>query len=52
MVNKPFCDTCGKSAIWSEIFGWRHTNKEFPKGIPSDKDKSGHEVTAKEWWNQ
>lgn len=50
MLELPTCDTCGKSAIWSESFGWTH----FENGatVPPKADTSGHEVTTRKWLDE
>ena len=45
----PLCDVCNKSAVWSEVHGWRHSTEEYKFDVPSNLDDSGHEVSAKRW---
>lgn len=47
----PYCDTCKKAAVYSESFGMLHATSKRPFGVYPHEDKSGHEVTMKEWWN-
>jgi hypothetical protein len=47
----PWCDTCQQPAVFSEFQGWAHSTEEYRFGVPRHLDKSGHEVTAKEWWD-
>lgn len=47
----PWCDTCGKPAVWQEGAGFRHSTSQHPCGVPNHLDDSGHEVTATEWYN-
>jgi hypothetical protein len=49
--NFPWCDTCKQPAVWSETFGWTHSTPEHYYGVPPRLDNSGHEVTAREWYN-
>lgn len=45
----PWCDTCGRSAVWSETWGNLHVTPDFPHGVPQRLDRSGHDVTFREW---
>jgi hypothetical protein len=47
----PWCDTCKRPAVWSELWGWLHSTAEHPFGVPAQLDPHGdHEVTAREWY--
>ncbi len=47
----PWCDTCGLPAVWREQAGeHQHVTIEFPLGIYSRDDTSGHKVTCRDWW--
>jgi hypothetical protein len=50
-MRLPHCDTCKKPAVWSEIFGPMHATSINPFGIHPRNDKTGHEVSIKEWIN-
>lgn len=45
----PYCDTCGKPAVWTKCAGWLHATIEYPFGVPRNIDDSFHRVTARIW---
>jgi hypothetical protein len=46
----PWCDACGEPAVWRESQGWLHSTDVHRFGLPQHLDQSGHEVTARQWW--
>lgn len=47
----PWCDECGKPAVLAPGASWRHAAPGYLRGIPVDRDESGHRVTADDWWD-
>jgi hypothetical protein len=47
----PWCDTCQRPSVASEIFGLRHSTEEHYFGVPRHLDPHGdHEVTHRQWF--
>lgn len=47
----PWCDTCKLPAVSSESLGRLHSVPGNRFGLHPELDKSGHEVTIKEWFD-
>ena len=47
----PWCDTCKLPAVSSESLGRLHSVPGNRFGLHPELDKSGHEVTIREWFD-